>query len=163
MSTEENNKYYDLSDDTIDVIKNIMDNMALPFNLRVKMLGTTKLKNVVKLQKIADVFTHMTGYDLIIYINEDYLIRLEEKNAEILIYQELDRLQFDIEKGTFKLGRFLLQTNPGVLKKYGIDAVTDANQLTDLLTKQKADGGDTEFDVTSVVTKNTKKDVEFLN
>jgi hypothetical protein len=163
MSTETNNdKYYDLDQDTIDLINKVMESITMPFNIKVKMIGSSKMKCLIKLQKVADVFAHMTGYDLIIYINEDYLIRLDDINSEILIYQDLDRLQFDIEKGTFKLGKFQLQTNPGVLKKFGIDAVANANQLTDLLTQQKADSGDDQFDINTSV-KSVKKSVDFLN
>ena len=133
MSTE--NKFYELSEDTLELIQGLVSKMALPFNLRIKYMGNSKQKQLVKLQKVSDVFSHITNIDLLMFVNEDYYIRLEEKNAEILIYQELDRLQFDIEKGTFKIAKFLLQTNPGVLKKYGIDAVAEANQLSDLYKK----------------------------
>lgn len=161
MSTEVE-KYYDLGEDTIDIIQRLIDNMAIPFNIRIKYTGNSKLKQVVKLQKMSDIVTHIANIDLIIYINEDYFITLEEKNAEILIYQELDRLEFDLQKGTFKIAPFQLQTNTGVLKKYGIDAVSQANQLTDLLTQQKADGADEAFDINNSA-KSIKKDVEFLN
>lgn len=161
MSTE--NKFYELSEDTLELIQGLVSKMALPFNLRIKYMGNSKQKQLVKLQKVSDVFSHITNIDLLMFVNEDYYIRLEEKNAEILIYQELDRLQFDIEKGTFKIAKFLLQTNPGVLKKYGIDAVAEANQLSDLYTQQKADGADSEFDSTTAEVKKVKKSVEFLN
>ena len=39
-------------------------------------------------------------------VRQDYLIALEDDNAEILLYQELDRLQFDIGKGTFNIFSF---------------------------------------------------------
>jgi hypothetical protein len=161
MSTE--NKFYELSEDTLELIQGLVSKMALPFNLRIKYMGNSKQKQLVKLQKVSDVFSHITNIDLLMFVNEDYYIRLEEKNAEILIYQELDRLQFDIEKGTFKIAKFLLQTNPGVLKKYGIDAVAEANQLSDLYTQQKADGADSEFDASATEIKKVKKSVEFLN
>lgn len=161
MSTE--NKFYELSEDTLELIQGLVTKMALPFNLRIKYMGNSKQKQLVKLQKVSDVFSHITNIDLLMFVNEDYYIRLEEKNAEILIYQELDRLQFDIEKGTFKIAKFLLQTNPGVLKKYGIDAVAEANQLSDLYTQQKADGAESEFDATVTEVKKVKKSVEFLN
>lgn len=162
MSTE--NKFYDLSEDTLEMVENVVSKIALPFNIKIKYLGTTKMKKLVKLQKLNDAIAHIAHYDLIIYINEDYFIKMEEANAEILIYQEIDRLQFDIEKGTFKITGFQLQTNPGVLKKYGIDAVTTANQLTDLLTQQKADS-DADFDAEEILktVKPIRKDVEFLN
>lgn len=136
MSTTES-KYYDLSEDTQKEIQAIMDKLALPFNIKIKYLGDSKMKKVIKLQKANDVTSHLTKIDLLVFINEDYYINMEAKGSEILVYQEFDRLAFDIAKGTFKIGNFILQTNPGVLKKYGIDAVAEANQLTDLYTQQK--------------------------
>ena len=55
-----------------------------------------------------------------------------------------------------------------MLKKYGIDAVSEANQLTELLTQQKADNTDEDVDaafdaVKSTVSGKVKKDVEFLS
>lgn len=161
MSTENESKYYDLHEDTIEMIDGIIEKMALSFNLKIKKLGNNKQKCLVKLQKISDVFVHMTGIDLIIYINEDYLLKFDEQISEILIYQELDRLEFDIQKGTFKIAKFPLQTTPGVLKKFGIDAVAEANQLVDLYTQQKNDGQDETFEIKTLTTK-IKKDVEFL-
>ncbi len=163
MSTEGESKFYDLHEDTIEMIETVISKMALPFNLKIKYLGNSKQKCLVKLQKLNDVVVYMTNVDLIVYINEDYLIKFDDEISEILLFQELDRLEFDINKGTFKIGKFQLQTNPGVLKKYGIDAVAEANQLVELYTQQKADGADETFDVKTLSTTKVTKDVEFLN
>lgn len=168
MSEDNDSKFYDLHENTIEMIENLMENMAIPFNIKIKFVGNTKLKQVVKLQKMSDIVSHLSHIELIIFINEDYFIKLEDKNAEILVYQELDRLEFNVEKGTFKIGKFQLQTTTGVLKKYGIDAVSEANQLTELLTQQKADHADEDVDdafdaVKSTISTKVKKDVEFLS
>lgn len=165
MSTAES-KFYDLSEDTLSQIKKIIDQMALPFNLKIKYLGNSKLKKLISLKKASDELTHINSIDLLLFINEDYLMKLEEKNAEILLTQELDRLQFDIASGKFKIAKFPLQTTAGVLKKYGIEAVAEANELSELFTQQKKDGKEKEFDVNSTEVKQKvkkKKDVEFLN
>lgn len=162
--TSTETKFHDLGEDTLDAIKSIIDQLALPFNLKIKYLGDPKQKRLIKLQKTNKVTEHLTAIDLVIFVNEDYFIKLESKNAEILLYQEIDRLQFDINKGTFKIAKFPLQTTTGVLKKFGIDAVAEANELSDLYTKQQKDGQ--EFDPNAPATKakaKRKKDLEFLN
>lgn len=163
MTTTES-KFHDLGEDTLDAIKSVVTQLALPFNLKIKYLGDPKMKKLIKMQKSNSVTEHLTAIDLIVFVNEDYFIKLEAKNAEILIFQELDRLQFDINKGTFKIAKFPLQTTTGVLKKYGIDAVAEANELSELYTKQTKDGQ--EFNVNSPEVQGKvkkKKDVEFLN
>jgi len=55
MSTENESKFYDLHEDTLETIQNILDKMSMPFNLKIKFLGNTKMKQLIKLQKINDV------------------------------------------------------------------------------------------------------------
>lgn len=161
MDTEE--KFYDLSDDTIEVINNLIESMAIPFKLNIKFQGNSKMKKLIELKKLNDAMAYITSIDLIIFINEDYLISLEDENATILIHQELDRLEFDLNKGKFKLIKFPLQTTEGVLIKYGIDAVARANKLSELYTEQLADkDSESEFEVKDIKTSSIKK-VDFLD
>ena len=156
MSTEP--KFYDLSEDALSTVTTIIEKMALPFNIKIKYLGSTKLKKLINLKKTSDEISYINGIDLIVFINEDYLIKLEDKNAEILLTQEFDRLQFDISKGTFKIAKFQLQTNAGILNKYGIEAVAEANQLSELLTQQIKDSKEDE-EISTPLKRNT---VQFL-
>lgn len=160
-------KFYDLEENSIEQINNIIDSMSFPFNIKRKIIGVSNQKCLIKLAKTSPITTHLSGIELLICINEDYLVALEEECSKILIHQELDRIETDIQKGSFKLGKFKLQTNEGILHKYGIDAVAKANQLSDLYTKQKKDSDET-FDINSEnvqhkVKLNKTKDVEFLN
>jgi hypothetical protein len=159
---EENEKYYELSEDFKSIIQTQLDKICL-FNLKVKYIGNSKLKQVIKLQKANDVMSYLSGVDLIIHVNEDYANKMDDVINEILIFQELDRLEFNVEKGTFKIGKFLLQTTPGVLKKYGIDAVSEANEITKLLTEQNADSDDVEDFKVKTLSSAPKSDLEFLS
>jgi len=166
MSQPDNNtkgvaaEFYELSEDTLEIVKNLLDKMAMPYAIKIMYLGTLKQKNLIKIKVASKEFQYKNGIDLIMYINEDYLIKLEAANAEILLYQELDRLQFNIEKGTFKIAKYQLQTSSGVLKKYGIEAVATANELSDLFTKQQKDKADQQGE--DGQPKKKRKNVEFL-
>lgn len=160
--SETNEKFYELSEESISLIEQTIEKIALPFAIKFKFLGNAKLKKVIKLQKVSDIYAHLTGYDLIVFMNEDLAIRLDDKTVEILLYQELDRIIINMEKGTFKIGSYPLQTTPGVLKKYGIDEVTNANNLGDLALEQVND------EASDIVLADSKKPhystkVEFLN
>lgn len=156
---EELPKYYDLQDETVDRVNSVIDKMSLPFKLKTKMIGVNKQKQMLKIQKASPVLSHFMDIDLVIYVNEENLEFLDETSANILIHQELDRLEMDIEKGTIKIGKFRLQTNEGILNKYGIEAVAKANQLSELVHKQKKDA---DSDDIKLETKKAKKQsVEF--
>lgn len=135
-------KFYNLDADTVSKIEELKDKLALPFNLTIKYLGNSKLKTLIKLQKCNDITEHLTNINLIVFINEDYYNTIEEKHSEVLITQELDRLEFDIAKGTFKIAQYKLQTSVGVIKKYGIDLVSEANQLNELYQQQQEDAAE---------------------
>lgn len=161
-NSETVSKFYDLQDETIEKVNNLIDKLALPFNLKVKIIGNSKQKTVIKLSKINDINQFLTGFDMLIMINEEYLEAVEDESSDILIYQELDRLNFDISKGTFKIIKYPLQTTAGVLKKWGIDAVAKANQLSELYSQQKSDGKP--FDKKEAekkIAKNSKNSVSF--
>lgn len=160
------NKFYELSEDSIQLIESVIEKIALPFAIKFKLLGNAKLKKVVKLQKVSDIYAHLTGYDLIIFLNEDLSMVLDEKTVEILLYQELDRIQTNMDKGTFKIITYPLQTTPGVLKRYGIDEVTNANNLGDLALEQLKDKETDVQNDNHDVSKSkpfTSEKVEFLN
>lgn len=168
MSTE--SKFYELGEDALDQIKKVIDGMALPFNIKIKYMGDNKMKKLILLKKASAELVYINAIDLLVFLNEDYLIKLEPQIAEILLTQELDRLHFDIATGKFKIAKFPLQTTIGVLKKYGIEAVAEANELSELFTQQKKDSdlpaGMSELDGSGKNRKSSfkkKKDVEFLN
>ncbi len=158
-------KFYDLEQSSLDLVNETYNKMALPFNIKTKVIGVSKQRSLIKIQKCSPIIQYVSAIDLIIYINEDYLIALEGESADILICQELDRLEMDVNKGTFKLGKFRLQTNEGILNKYGIDAVAKANQLSDLYEKRDKDGQEFNKDSEEIQKKlksNKKTGVEFL-
>lgn len=166
MSEKEEKKYYELSESTLEVIENLIENMALPFPIKFKYLGTTKGKKVVQIAKVNDMYQFLTGYDIILVVNEDLSMRLDDVTLEILLYQELDRLNVNLEKGTVKISGYMLQTTPGVLNKYGIEAVSVANDLGEIAYEQSRDEDDDieQADHNSKIRTNiVSSNVEFLN
>lgn len=163
IMSEEVQKFYELDQDTINLVTDIIDNMAIPFNIKIKYVGVSKQKQLIKLQKVSDALSYLTNIDLIIYMNDDYVTTLDEQAVKILIHQELDRLEFDMNKGTFKIGKYPLQTTEGVLMKYGIEAVSRANQLSQAYTEQSDDREQFEQAVSNIENKNKTKSVEFLD
>lgn len=155
-------KFYELQSETIEKVEQLLSKMAMPFAIKIKMIGNSKQKAVVKMSKLNDINQFLTGFDLLLTINEEYLEALDKDSSDILIYQELDRLSFNIAKGQIKITKWPLQTTSGVLKKWGIDLVAKANQLSELYTQQKQDGQ--EFNAAEIeqkIKKSKKEAVSF--
>lgn len=147
-------KFYELDVEIISKVQSLIDRMALPFAISFKFQGHAKQKKAVDIKKVNDYYQYLTGYDVTIFINEDILNRLDDEAVEILIYQELDRIETDLNKGTVKIKAYPLQTTPGVLNRYGIDAVSRANELDQLINEQDEDVASD--DISGVTTSETK-------
>lgn|SRR5574343_795374 len=132
-------KFHEVSEDTKEVFDRIVDKQALPFNIKFHLLSNETQKCLIKINKVSDMYQYITKYDMIVIFNEIYLTALDELSCEILIQQELDRMQCDIQSGKIKMAKPELSTSVGVIKKYGIDDVAKANQLEELYKQQKED------------------------
>jgi hypothetical protein len=131
-------KYSLASEDTKDRLSKVMNSSALMDNLKVVLLNNSKLKFPIKVSKTSDIFMFVTGYHLIIEVN-DILITLLEDNAEILIEQELSKVSVDPETSKIKIGKPTLVTNTALVKKYSAKEVIKANELSDLIVQHLDD------------------------
>ena len=84
-----------------------------------------------------DRYSTLLKAELLVSFNEDYFDAFDDEAKDILIDQELALVEFNLEKGTLKIGRPDLVTSSGIIRKYGVDAVGRANQVKDLYTSQQ--------------------------
>lgn len=136
MSKEQ---YHGLADYIIEYFDNLEQKLALPIDLKYVYQSDDKQKILIKIIKIPDRYSVLLKGDLLISFNEDFFDAFDDESKDILIDQELALIEFNMEKGTLKIGRPDLMTSHGVLKKYGVDAVERANQVRDLYNQQKSD------------------------
>lgn len=159
-------KFHDASDETQELFNKIVEKLALPFAIKFHILATESQKCLIKISKVSDLYQHITKYDIIVMFNETYIDALDEQSCQILIQQELDKLECDLNSGKIKIGKPELSTSVGVIKKYGIDDVAKANQLEELFKQQKDDGQLTDGAVVNTtISKKSKDDdaVDFLS
>ena len=136
MSTE---RFHDLSEDIIEYFNNLEKNMSLPVDLRYVYQADDKQKALLKIAKIADRYSCLLKAELLISFNESYFDAFDDEARNILIEQELALIEFDLDKGSIKMGKPNFVTSTGVLDKYGQDAVKRANLSTSLYQQQIAD------------------------
>ena len=96
-----------------------------------------KQKTLCKIKKVTDNYSVLLNSDLIVTFNEDFFDAFDDESKNILIEQELSLIQFNLDKGTLKIGKPDLITSSGIIKKYGVEAVERANQVKDLFTDQQ--------------------------
>ena len=134
MSKEQ---FHELSDYMIDYFDNLEKKLSLPVDIKYVYQADDKQKTLIKIVKIADRYAKLLNSDLLISINEDFFDAFDDEAKNILIDQELALIEFNLEKGTLKIGKADLITSSGVIKKYGVDAVERANQVKALFNSQQ--------------------------
>ena len=136
MSKEQ---FHELSDYIIEYFNELKDKLAIAVDIKYVYQADDKQKTLIKIVKIPDRYVTLLKADLLVSFNEDYFDAFDDVSKNILIDQELTLIEFNIDKGTLKIGKPDLMTSTGVLKKYGVEAVERANQVKDLYSQQKED------------------------
>ena len=134
MSKEQ---FHELSDYIVEYFDALKDKLNLPVDLKYVYQADDKQKTLIKIVKIVDRYSTLLKAELLVSFNEDYFDAFDDEAKDILIDQELALVEFNLEKGTLKIGRADLVTSSGIIRKYGVDAVGRANQVKDLYTSQQ--------------------------
>lgn len=132
-------QYENLSDDVIDYFSKIEKTFAMPMDVKFVFVSNSKQKRLIKISKIADTYSYLLNSDLLVSFNEDYFDNFDEQTKQILIEQEIDKIEFDLEKGTIKIKVPEINTSPGIIEKFTLKLVENANKLEKEYEKQKKD------------------------
>lgn len=138
-------RFYKLSQDTINDFHDIFSKKSFPLPLKFEFLGDSKQKALIKIAKIADDFSFIIGKELKIIINEDLLNVFDEESVQILFEQEIDKISMNMDSGKIKLVKTDLNTFSGLVNKYGLEKVSRANKIEELYQQQKEDSEEGDF------------------
>ena len=136
MSKEQ---FHELSDYIVEYFTNLEQKLSIPVDIKYVYQADDKQKTLIKIVKISDRYSSLLGAELLISFNEDYFDAFDDESKNILIDQELALIEFDLGKGTLKIGKPDFVTSSGIVKKYGVEAVERANQVRDLYNQQQTD------------------------
>jgi hypothetical protein len=139
MTTNTETVFRDVDESTLETFQRIISTLALPFQISFRLINNEKQKKLIQVNKISEVYQFLTGHEILVIFNENYMDTLDEQSTEILIQQEMDRLNMDMNSGKIKIQKPELSTSVGVIRKYGIDDVAKANKLEELIKEQKDD------------------------
>ena len=133
-------QFHELSEDTIEVFKNIEKEYAFAFDIKYVFQGNAKSKKLIEIKKIPDNYSVLLkDTDVLVQINEDFFIKMDDDIIHILFEQELDKLETNMDKGTIKIVQHSIKANPGLFNKYESGGVLRANEIQKLMSEQKED------------------------
>jgi hypothetical protein len=118
------------SEDVIQYFENIEKNLAHAFDVKYVFVTNDKSKKLIKVSKLSDPFLFLLNAHILVTFNEKFFENFDDQEKEILISQELDKIECDAEKGQVKINSNpLISTSSGIIEKFTLELVKNANKL----------------------------------
>ena len=133
------NKFYEVSQDTIDDFIKVYQKKTFGIELNFQFVGSRSQKTLIKLSKLSDQYSFLLGKNILVSINEELMDIIDEESIEILIEQEIDKVNINLESGKIKMIKPDLTTFSALINKHGINKIFKANQTEELISEQKND------------------------
>jgi len=131
--------YESLSDEITAYFRGIEESFAMPMDIKFVFVANSKQKKLVKITKISDTFSYLLDADILVVFNEDYFDNFDDQSKQILVEQEIDKIEFDLDKGTIRIKEPEINTSSGIIEKFSLKLVESANKLQKEYEKQKKD------------------------
>jgi len=139
-------KYYEISEDTIARFYEVFNKKSFPVSIKFQFIGCEKQKELIKVSKIPDHFAFVIQKEIFVSINDDLMSVFDDESINILLEQEIDKINMNIETGKIKLIKTDLNTFSSLVNKYGVEKVARANKVEELYKEQQKDAAqDEEF------------------
>lgn len=132
-------RYYEVSEDVIDIFNEIYNKKAFTFDIGFQFIGDSKSKNVISIKTLTKDISFVLKKELKVIINEEMISAYDDESIEILFEQEINKIEVNIDNGAVKLRRTDLNTFSTLVNKYGVEKVSRANQVEVLYNEQRAD------------------------
>lgn len=138
--------FKETSADVVEFVKKVEKDFNMPIDIKFQFLSNEKQKKMIKFIKIQDQYAseHAMNADILVIINEDYYDNFDDNTKKLLIEKEYDRIEFNFEKGTFKLTTPTVSVNSGFVAKHSWEKVDNAVKLEQEFEKQKNDKNKTQ-------------------
>ena len=136
--------FYDVSDEIQSQFKEIVEKKSLTTSIKFLFVGSEKQKQLIKISKIKDELSYaLNDASILVTINEDihtaFFNTQDMELVTILFEQEVDKIHVNDRSGKVSIKQPSLKVSPGIINKYGIDAVARANQVEELTIQQNED------------------------
>jgi hypothetical protein len=133
------NVYYELDTDIKKYFLEIEKDFGFAVNLKYIFQANSKQKTMIKLVKLPEHYQQLLNADILVSINENFYNTFEEDTREILMMQEIDKIEINLEKSTIKIGQPSLKTSLGIVKRFSFEKVEKALEVERLYEEQLKD------------------------
>jgi hypothetical protein len=132
-------QYYELDEEIISFFKKVELEFNFGLEFKYKFITNNKLKKLIELKKIPDSYAVLTNSEILVSVNDDFYYKVDDEIKTILFEQELDKIETNFEKGTFKFSQPSFKSSIGIVSKRSYDSVKRAIEVESHLVKHKSE------------------------
>ena len=135
-------KFYLLSDETVSRLKELISKyVSSPIRLEYKFVGDNKLKKLIKIGKVSDVYTFLYKDQVIVYLNESLWDAMCDDSdvIELLVREEFNSLIINTESGKIKIDKPSFVSSNPIIERFGVEEVKRAKDMEKLCFEQAED------------------------
>ncbi len=135
-------RHFDLGEDTLERLNGLIIKFVnSPVRLDYAFIGDNKLKKLIKVSKINDIYHHITKKQVLVTINESLwdLLSHEDEIIELLVREEFNTLVINAESGKVKIEKPSFNTSNSIIEKYTFESVKRAKDIERLTLAQTED------------------------
>lgn len=112
-------KIFEPSSETIELAEKLFnDTLLSEVGINIKVLATTKAKNVVKVSKANPTTQYLTSKDIIVVVYEEAFDRLSDEYKEKLMEGALSNASYDTEKDKLNVETDIMKEVFAMRQKY---------------------------------------------
>lgn len=138
--SDEEEKFYELSEDTINLFKSILEEKSIPFRIDTAFVGSVKLKKLIEIKKLTDIQSYLLdGKEMLVTVNEDLLARMDDEAISIQFEEAINGIEVNLSSGKIKITKPKLAIDLNLVKKHGFEKILRAHNLQDEVQSQKKD------------------------
>lgn len=138
--SDENETFYELTEDTINLFNSILEEKSMPFNIGTVFIGSVKLKKLIEIKKLNELQSYLLSKkEMIVTVNEDILLKMDEESIAIQFEEAINGIELNLSNGKIKISKPTFAVSPGLIKKHGIDKILKAHNLQDEIQSQQKD------------------------
>lgn len=130
-------QYTEVCEDVVKYFKKIEKDFAFPMDFKYLFQNNTKQKKLITIKKIPDNYAVLLQSEIIVTVNDDIFDLIDDESKCILFEQEIDKINYDLNKGTFKLAQPTMKTSLGIVNKFTYEKVERAHEIEKELLKKK--------------------------
>lgn len=114
-------KFFNLSEENANIVNDVFQETGLHHYMDIKILGTGKAKEVVKVSKtnpIAETLGNCPG-SIVCVVFEEVFDKFDEQTKKMLVDDAISVVSYDFDKDKIKVGAHQITVTLNGLNKYG--------------------------------------------